>query len=140
MSLRARPSPAFRLRHPRKRLRDLFQQAVNDGFSGRSPPHGLGHRDPDRRAVGPAQLEFVSLEGDALVGALRKVAGQRCQVHALGLLHGGQAEQAEEGFVRLEQAPVSGQLEDADSETIQQRVQARFEANGALPGLGAFQG
>ena len=80
------------------------------------------------------------MEGDALVGALRKVAGQRCQVHALGLLQGGQAEQAEEGFVRLEQAPVSGQLEDADSETIQQRVQARFEANGALPGFGAFQG
>ena len=89
MSLHARPPPAFCLRHPGRRLSDLLQQTVNDRFSGRGPPHGLGHRDPNRRTVGPAHLEFVPLEGDALFEALRKDAGQRRQVHALGLLYGG---------------------------------------------------
>src|SRR2546426_9342579 len=57
MGLHARPPPAFRLRHPERRLSDLLQQTVNDRFSGRGPPHGLGHRDPNRSEEHTSELQ-----------------------------------------------------------------------------------
>src|SRR5205807_8424915 len=102
MSLHARPPPAFRLRHSRKRLSDLLEHTVNDRFSGRSPPHGLGHGDPDRRTVGATQLALVPLEGDAHFVALRKYPGERRQVPALRLLYGRESDQAKARLVRPE--------------------------------------